>query len=494
MIGSCYTSRDSPSIEEAAYEVAAVDDDDNDDDDDNNNDDDNDDDDNDDDNNDDYDNDDEDDDDDEDGDNDEDGDGSDDSNDNSSDGDGSDGEVCDDVSRREIMLHCNQEGRSTKRQVPSLAVIGTCPATGTVRDDEVPGNDDTASGAVSDAPGRRSIGQGAPQARTMLSSTVTTAVATPARRPLSSYFASPPRFLANNQMITIRFREESTVADDSAIPTDGNPVGEPDGHTSKRFPIGVLAVKVGHDREPVFTTATQLLRPSAVTLRGVMHIKMRRVAKVNTHIDGVPNPLTINPVHWLHGFQTGIGFRVADHEYTCGRYCLPTRDRDTTMFRNRCTEPCNLPDTERWSPHLTQHGFRLRASFRSRPLSPRSATRIRRPQHAVVNGYAIQVIVLDHHIPYHDDRLSVQTSSCGSNIDHEINAVCQRWIDDPTRPRQAVMMTTRRVVTPILPSTVRTCQATVVLSSKARRLRPADGFLAKVDIRCQHRTFTITTL
>ena len=127
------------------------------------------------------------------------------------------------------------------------------------------------------------------------------------------------------------------------------------------------------------------------------------------------------------------------------------------------------------------------------PPGPCSAAQGRRPQHAVVHSYAIQVIVLDHHIPYHDDRLPVQTLSHGSNINDEVNAVCQRWINDPTCPRQAVMMTTRRVVTPILPSTVRTRQATVVLSSKAR-LRPADGFLTKIDVRCQQWTVTITTL
>ncbi len=90
------------------------------------------------------------------------------------------------------------------------------------------------------------------------------------------------------------------MANNSPIPADGNTMGEPDGHTSKRCPIRARAVKVWQDEEPVFTTAAQIFRPHAITLRGVMHIKMRRITKVNTHINGVPRPLTIDPIHRLH--------------------------------------------------------------------------------------------------------------------------------------------------------------------------------------------------
>ena len=69
------------------------------------------------------------------------------------------------------------------------------------------------------------------------------------------------------------------MADDSAIPIDGNSMDELDGHTSIGCPIiRVPAVKVGHDEKPVLTMPMQLLRPNTKTLRGIMHVKVRCIA------------------------------------------------------------------------------------------------------------------------------------------------------------------------------------------------------------------------
>ncbi|KAI2492625.1 hypothetical protein MHU86_21939 [Fragilaria crotonensis] len=116
------------------------------------------------------------------------------------------------------------------------------------------------------------------------------------------------------KFLPIRTGNRRAVSDNSAIPADGHTMAKLHRHAVELgSSIWSYAVYVGKNKVPVLPTARHFLRPQTETLRGVVHVKVRRIPEVDAHVHGVPNPLaTFQHLHSLPKILTHVTAIVVD--------------------------------------------------------------------------------------------------------------------------------------------------------------------------------------
>ena len=104
----------------------------------------------------------------------------------------------------------------------------------------------------------------------------------------------------------VRAGNRRAVSDLPAIPADGHAVAKFHRHALELYLLSLFqphAVHVGEDKVPVLPVAHHFLQPHTEGLRGIVHVEVRRIPKVNAHVDGVTNTLsTLQHLHLLPKF------------------------------------------------------------------------------------------------------------------------------------------------------------------------------------------------
>ena len=90
----------------------------------------------------------------------------------------------------------------------------------------------------------------------------------------------------------VRMRNGRTVTKDRAIPADGHSVAKLYSDSAELgASVRFCSMDIRKDEEPVGTATGYLFGPNTEALGRVMHIKVRRIPKVDTHVDGIPDAL-----------------------------------------------------------------------------------------------------------------------------------------------------------------------------------------------------------